>query len=66
MSTTITAINPVRLQHNRIRALMGAGNWLVAKARAQARKLGTQHAARNLRKQGVPVELAVQILARRF
>lgn len=66
MSVTVTVHDPVRLRHNRIVALMGAGNWLVAKARAQARKLGTQQAARNLRKQGVPVELAVRILARRF
>ena len=66
MSVSIAVNDPVRMQFNRIVALMGAGNWLVAKARAQARKLGTQQAARNLRKQGVPVELAVRILARRF
>ena len=42
-----------------------AGAWLVDKARRQAAKQGTQAAARNLRKQGVPVELAVRILARK-
>lgn len=35
----------------------------VAKARAQAEEHSIQHAARNLRKQGVPIEFAVTILA---
>lgn len=42
-----------------------AGRWLADKARKQAATLGVQQAARNLRKQGVPIELALAILARR-
>lgn len=42
-----------------------AGLWLVTKAKTQQRDLGTQAAARNLRKQGVPLELALAILAGR-
>lgn len=42
--------------------LQDAGQWLVAKARRQATESGVQTAARNLRKQGVPLELALRIL----
>lgn len=41
------------------------GYWLADKAREQAQERGVQHAARNLRKQGVPLHLAVAILAGR-
>ena len=37
--------------------------WFYEKYREQARLNGTQYAARNLRKQGVPLPLAVHILA---
>lgn len=39
--------------------------WFREKYREQAKLNGTQYAARNLRKQGVPVEYAVGILAGR-
>lgn len=39
--------------------------WLREKAREQAKTAGVRHAAKNLRKQGVPVEWAVAILAAR-
>lgn len=39
--------------------------WFREKYREQAELAGIQHAARNLRKQGVPVEYAVAILAAR-
>lgn len=42
-----------------------AGRWLVLKARQQQARQGTQAAARNLRKQGVPLSLALAILAPR-
>ena len=38
------------------------GRWLWAKARRQQREQGTQQAARNLRKQGVPLPVALLIL----
>lgn len=37
--------------------------WMREKAREQAALAGTQHAARNLRKRGVPVVWAVAMLA---
>lgn len=40
-----------------------AGIWLVSKARKQQRDKGTYHAALNLRKQGVPLHIALGILA---
>lgn len=46
-------------------AWIDAGLWFVAKARRQALFQGTQAAARNLRKQGVPIELALLVLAGR-
>jgi hypothetical protein len=39
--------------------------WFREKYREQAQIHGTQHAARNLRKQGVPLEYAVALLATR-
>lgn len=42
--------------------LLIAGLWLAQKARRQAREVGIQQAARNLRKQGAPIELALTIL----
>jgi hypothetical protein len=44
-------------------AIYRAGHWLVLKARQQQMRQGTQAAARNLRKQGLPLELALAILA---
>jgi hypothetical protein len=41
------------------------GHWLAKKYRAQAKEHGVQHAARNCRKQGLPIELALAVLARR-
>ena len=43
-----------------------AGAWLIAKARRQQVTLGTFQAARNLRKQGVPLQLALAILTGRI
>jgi hypothetical protein len=57
---------------NKVRALlrigtgpMLAGFWLASKARRQAAVSGVQQAARNLRKQGAPIEVALALLARR-
>ncbi len=44
--------------------ILSVGAWMFRKAKAQQAQNGTQAAARNLRKQGVPVELAVELLAR--
>lgn len=44
--------------------VLAAGVWLVRKARAQAAQSGTYAAARNLKKQGIPLELALAILRR--
>lgn len=41
---------------------ISAGRWLVRKARQQAAEVGYQQAARNLRKQGVPLNIALVIL----
>jgi hypothetical protein len=41
---------------------ISAGRWIVGKARQQAREVGYQQAARNLRKQGVPLPIALVIL----
>ncbi len=38
---------------------ISAGRWIVCKARQQAREVGYQRAAMNLRKQGVPLSLAL-------
>jgi hypothetical protein len=45
--------------------LASAGLWLASKARRNADEVGTFQAARNLRKQGVPLNLALALLARR-
>ena len=45
--------------------LDSAGLWLACKARRNAEEVGTFQAARNLRKQGVPLNLALALLARR-
>lgn len=42
-----------------------AGMWLAHKARQQAEISGTYQAARNLRKQGAPIEVALALLAHR-
>lgn len=39
------------------------GAWLMRKARKQQAAVGTYHAARNLKKQGVPLDYALDILA---
>ena len=39
-----------------------AGLWLVSKLRQQAAESGVFQAARNAKKQGVPLELALSIL----
>lgn len=44
---------------------LSLGAFVFNKARQQARERGTFQAARNLRKQGVPLHLAVAILAKR-
>lgn len=41
------------------------GEWVEKKYRTQAASRGTQHAALNMKKQGVPIELALAVLARR-
>ena len=41
---------------------LDAGRWLIDKARSQAKQHGTQRAALNLKKQGVPFGLALRIL----
>lgn len=46
-------------------ATLAAGSWLLRKARAQAAEVGTQQAARNLRKQGLPLDLALLVLTGR-
>jgi hypothetical protein len=38
------------------------GYWLMAKAREQQARHGTFQAARNLKKQGVPLDFALDIL----
>lgn len=42
-----------------------AGSWIVNKLRRQQREVGTYQAARNAKKQGVPIEVAVAALAGR-
>jgi len=46
-------------------AFNSLGFWFAQKALQQQADKGTQHAARMLKKQGVPVSLAIEILARR-
>ncbi len=44
------------------RAVRLAGMFLVSKARQQARDTSVQQAAKNLRRQGVPLHVSLQIL----
>lgn len=48
---------------NNILSALQVGFWIVSKYRMQAKAHGVQHAARNMRKQGFPIELAVAVLA---
>ena len=41
---------------------ISAGRWIVGKARRQAAEVGYQQAAKNLRKQGIPLNVALIIL----
>ena len=50
------------MNHHHTHAIVHAGAWLYVKARRQAREMGVQQAAKNLRKQGAPLELALSIL----
>ena len=50
------------MNHNHTHTIVHAGAWLYVKARRQAREQGVQQAAKNLRKQGAPIELALQLL----
>lgn len=45
--------------------LLAIGLWFAAKYQLLAAESGTERAARNLRKQGVPLQLALKILAYR-
>lgn len=45
--------------------LNSAGSWFVTHYRKRAQEVGVQAAARQLRKQGVPCEVTVAILATR-
>jgi hypothetical protein len=47
---------------NHTHTIIHAGCWLYVKARRQARESGVRHAANLLKKQGVPLELALSIL----
>jgi hypothetical protein len=57
----LTRVLPVRM----LVTALDIGHWLIDKARHQAAERGTFIAAQNLRKQGVPVEMAVAILGRK-
>ena len=46
-------------------AVFLAGSWIVSHYRRRAAESGVQTVARQLRKQGYPLEVAVAILARR-
>ena len=50
------------MNHNHTHTIVYAGAWLYVKVRRQAREQGVQQAAENLRKQGAPIELALQLL----
>ena len=47
-------------------AVAAAGWWFTLKYHAQAAEVGVQQAARNMRKQGVPIEVALAVLAGRI
>ena len=38
------------------------GNWFISKYRLQAAKTGVQSTARAMRKQGIPIEVALAVL----
>lgn len=57
-------MNPFRL-FRRAAAALAVGVWLARKAQAQAQAAGTLQAAKNLRKQGVPLDIALLLLAGR-
>ena len=46
-------------------ATIAAGRWVCAHYRARAAESGTQSAARQLRKQGYPLEIALAVLTGR-
>lgn len=48
-----------------ISAVIALGSFGVRKSRDQQRESGTLRAAKNLRKQGVPLEVALMVLAHR-
>lgn len=41
------------------------GEWFVYHHRRRAEQVGVQQAARNMRKQGIPMHIALSILARK-
>ena len=51
------------IQSTRFATLLGL--WMMVKARRQAAATGAYQAARNLKKQGVPIEAALLMLATR-
>jgi hypothetical protein len=67
--TQHSARSVVNKQHNfnRIVTILSratiVGLWLIGKYSLQAHESGVERAARNLRKQGVPLQVALQILA---
>lgn len=44
---------------------LNAGHWLVTKYRKLAAEVGVQQAARNMRKQGAPLDVALAVLVGR-
>lgn len=46
-----------------VQTSQSVGYWLMHKARKQQAEIGTFQAARNLKKQGVPLDYALDILA---
>lgn len=62
MQLDLTRYSRANAEHTLSRLV---GRWLVVKARQQATTVGTQQAARNLKRQGVPLALAVSILRMR-
>lgn len=56
-------IEPIRIRRFVLPEYFNLGNWLANKYRKQAKELGTFRAATNMRKQGIPIEFALQILA---
>ncbi len=50
-------------KHNPLAAVLRAGRFIWRKYRTMADEVGTQHAARNMRKAGFPIEIALAVLA---